>query len=283
MFNINSSIDQCRNISNLINLLTPHVNILRKYCITCKTSIPYITIADIAYLIVQNIKEWTLAIDINVYSNNHQFRFFNTVKYGKNNPLVPSTIFPSDRQLQYSSFDLLKKSFITFIDNNYVSKIYFRNNKFMIGLSSLSHSLTILSHNSININLINKHIDYSASRNLYTNIDTAQNPLNTLHDKKINSLDLSIDNTQIFTSFIKNIITSDPSHQGYIYSCARGIYNKNLLFFNIAGNYRYCPKKNGHHQRNTIAVMINTKNYTYCIRCKDKECNNTILSWKKIK
>ena len=56
MFNINSSIDQCRNISNLINLLTPHVNILRKYCITNETSIPYITIADIAYLLVQNIK-----------------------------------------------------------------------------------------------------------------------------------------------------------------------------------------------------------------------------------
>ena len=101
--------------------------------------------------------------------------------------------------------------------------------------------------------------------------------------KKINSLDLSIDNTQIFTSFIKNIITSDPSHQDYIHSYAGGTYNKNLLFFNIAGNYRYCPKKNGHHQRNTITIMINTKNYTYCIRCKDKECNNTILSWKKIK
>ena len=49
--------DQCRNISNLVNLLTPHVNILQKYCISCETSIPYITIADIAYLLVQNTRK----------------------------------------------------------------------------------------------------------------------------------------------------------------------------------------------------------------------------------
>ena len=55
---------------------------------------------DITYLLVQNIrKEWTLAIDINVYSKSQQFRLFNSVKYGKNNPLVPSAIFPFDCQL----------------------------------------------------------------------------------------------------------------------------------------------------------------------------------------
>lgn len=84
---------------------------------------------------------------------------------------------------------------------------------------------------------------------------------------------------QVFLNFVGNIITSEPSHQGYIHSCVHGIYNKDLLFFDIAGNYRYCPKKKGHHKRNTVAIMINTKNYTYCIRCKDIESGNG-SEWK---
>ncbi|CAF2957216.1 unnamed protein product [Rotaria sp. Silwood2] len=92
MFNTNLPIEQCSSMSNLIHLLAPYVNTLRKYCIKCKISIPYVSIADIAYLLVKNkSNEWTIAIDINVYSKHEQFRLFNSVKYGKNNPLVSST------------------------------------------------------------------------------------------------------------------------------------------------------------------------------------------------
>ena len=139
-----------------------------------------------------------------------------------------------------------------------------------------------MSRNFINIESINKHINNSSFPYLYTNINASQNLSHSLHVNKINNLNLPVPDIQIFTNFVENIITSDPSHQGYIHSCLRGTYNKDLLFFNIAGNYRYCPKRNGHHQRNTVAIMINTKSRTYSIRCKDVDCNNTFLSWKKM-
>ncbi|CAF1223257.1 unnamed protein product [Adineta steineri] len=283
MFNITSPLGSCT-ISNLIQMLVPHINILRKHCTSCQTSIPYISIADIAYLLVQNkTNEWVTAIDINVYSNNQQFRLFNSVKYGKNNPLILSTTFPFDSQLQYSFSDLLKKSLITFIENDQLPKIYFKNEKFVFDLSISSNSTIKISQNFINIEPINQHMKHSSFSHPHPNINTNQNLSRSLHPNKINNLNLSVPDMSIFIDFVENIITSDPSHQGYICSCARGTYNTNLLFFNIAGKYKYCPKKNGHHQRNNVAIMINTKDYTYSIRCKDIECNNTILSWKKIK
>ena len=244
MFNVNFPTEQCSTISNLINALPPHVNTLQKYCIKFETSIPFISIADIAYLLVQNIrKEWILAIDINVYSKNQQFRLFNSVKYGKNNALLPSPIFPFHSHLQYSFSDLLKKSLITFIDNDYISKTSFENNKFVTDFSSILNSIPTLSHNFININLINEYTDCLVFCNPYTNTDRKHNLSNISHNNKINNLDIPVDDIQMFIGFIENIITCDPSHQDYIHSCVRGTYNKNLLFFNIAGNYRYRPKK----------------------------------------
>ncbi|CAF3940606.1 unnamed protein product [Rotaria sp. Silwood1] len=246
MFNTNLPIEQCSSMSNLIHLLAPYVNTLRKYCTKCKISIPYVSIADIAYLLVKNkSNEWTISIDTNVYSKHQQFRLFNSVKYGKNNPLVPSTIFPFDRQLQYSSSDLLKKSLITFIEDDHISKIYFKNKKFMIDLSSISNQIPILSCNFIDINLINQYIDPSFFRNPSTNINTDRNLAHSIHVNTITDLNLSVTNIQVLVNFIQHIITSESSHQGYICSCVRGTYNKNILFFffYIAGNYRYCPKK----------------------------------------
>ncbi|CAF3244150.1 unnamed protein product [Rotaria sp. Silwood2] len=283
MFNINSPSEPCT-ISNLIQILGPYVNILRKHCTSCTISIPYVSIANISYLLVRSrTDKWTTAIDINVYSKNQQFRLFNSVKYGKNNPLIPSTIFPFDSSLQYSSSDILKKSLITLIEDHQIPKIYFKNKNFIIHFSPYSNSTTTIPHNLSNIKLINDHIEHSCFLNLDTNTNTNQNSPSSLHLNKSNKLDLSVPDIQIFMIFVQNIITSDPSHQGYIHSCIRGTYNKNLLFFNIAGHYKYCPKKKNHHQHNNVAIIINIKNYTYSIRCKDPECNNTILSWKKIK
>ena len=143
----------------MINQLAPFINTLRNHCRKCNTSIPYVSIADIAHLLVQNRRnEWTLAIDTNVYSKNQQFRLINCVKYGKNNPLVPSTSFPFHYQLHYSSFNLLKKSLITFMEDDYIPKIYLNDKKFDINLSSISNGIATFSYNLININLLNQHI-----------------------------------------------------------------------------------------------------------------------------
>ncbi|CAF1274921.1 unnamed protein product [Rotaria sordida] len=285
MFNINSPPEPCT-ISNLIQILAPYVSILRKHCTSCTISIPYVSIADISYLLVRSAADkWITAIDINVYSKNQQFRLFNSVKYGKNNPLIPSTTFPFDSSLQYSFSDILKKSLITLIENHQIPKIYFKNKNFIIHFPpySNSNSTTTIPQNLLNIKIINDHRDHSYFLNLDINTNTNQNSSSSLHPNQSNKLDLSIPDVQIFITFVQNIITSDPSHQGYIHSCIRGTYNKSLLFFNIAGHYKYCPKKKDHHQHNNVAIIINSKTYTYSIRCKDPECNNTILSWKKIK
>jgi hypothetical protein len=285
MFDINLPTYQS-SILNLIELLAPYIDTLRNHCASCRSTIFDISIADIAHLLVRNkTNKWTVAIDMNVYCKNQQFRLFKSVKSGKNNPLIPSVKFPFDSQLKFSERNLLQKSLITFIEDDNIPKIYFKDNKFVLNLSIMSVSNPIISiaQNYVNIKLINEAVE-----NLYlpnTNIDSDKNrnSSNICSSCKINAIYLSDHDIQILIDFVENIIKSDASRQGYIHSCLPGTYNKNLLFFNISGKYRYCPKKKGHHQRNSVAIIVDTKNYTYCIRCKDKECNNTILIWNKIK
>ena len=69
---------------------------------------------------------------------------------------------------------------------------------------------------------------------------------------------------------------------GYIHSCISGTKNNNILFFNISGNYRFCPKKGDHHQNNSVSIIIDTKKLTYAIRCKDVQCDNSVLIWNLI-
>jgi hypothetical protein len=284
MFNINLLTNQS-SISNLIQVLVPHINTLREHCTSCQLIIPYISVADIAHLLIRNKKnEWTIAIDTHVYSKNQQFRLFNCVKYGKNNPLIPSTTYPFDHQSHFLSDDLLRKSLITLIDDDQIPNIYFKNNKFQINTSfnDSPNLINLKAKNFTNIQLINEHIDNSSFLFMYTNSNPIQNFSHSPGIHNVNNIDLNQQDKEIFITFVERIIKSDPCHQGYIHSCVLGMYNKSLIFFNIAGNYRYCPKKNAHHQSNTVAIIINTKNYTYCIRCKDSDCNNTVLAWKKI-
>lgn len=172
---------------------------------------------------------------------------------------------------------------ITLNEEDQIPIIYFKNNKFQINspFTSSSDSVNPILKKFIHIELINEHISKSSYLHINTNINPIQDFSHSTHICKINSIGLHDQHIKIFTTFVENIIKSDPYHQGYIHSCIPGIQNKSLLFFNIAGNYRYCPKKNAHHQINSVAIMINTKNCTYCIRCKDSNGNNTILTWKK--
>jgi len=106
-----------------------------------------------------------------------------------------------------------------------------------------------------------------------------QNISHSLLIPENNTSDLFDQNIQMFTVFVENIIKSDSSHREYILSCLRGNYSKNILFYNIRGTNRYCPKKNAHHHhRNIIAIMIDTKNIAYSIRCRDTDYDNTIIN-----
>jgi hypothetical protein len=113
-------------------------------------------------------------------------------------------------------------------------------------------------------------------------------PTSTLNKLKLSQsnvdhhISVSQQEMQQFTLFVHKIITSEPNHQGSIYSSTRGNYNNDLLFFNIAGNYRFCPRKGDHHKSNTVAILIDTKKITYAIWCKDAQCDNTRLIWNKL-
>ncbi|CAF4089392.1 unnamed protein product [Rotaria magnacalcarata] len=279
MFNITLSSDQC-NISKLIEILTPHIPTLRNHCINCQLPIPVISIADIAYLLVRNkSNKWTLAIDLNVYSKNQQFRLYNSVKHSKNNPHILSATSPFDQQPHLPFSNVLQKSLVSFIEDNKIPRIYFENKKIMLNLSTSSGSnlISTISQNFINITLINECIDNLCFTDTNNNIFT-----HSSYNQKQNNIDPSEPGMSIFISFVEKLITSDPRHQGYIYSSVRGNYNKNILFFNIGGNYRFCSYKNDHHRNNTVAIMINTKAFTYTIRCKDADCDNSILIWNKM-
>ncbi len=285
MFDVNLPYHQCT-LMNLIQILSPFVDTLRNHCIACNSSIPTVFIADIAHLFVRNkINKWTLAIDLNVYSKNQQFRLFNCVKYGKTNPLVTSTKFPFNSQLNLSEYDLLHKSLITFIENGNIPIIYFKENKFGIksNITSDFDTTDLVISNYVNIELINEFIHQKNLVNIDTNKEKNFKTKNSVDIHKFNRTTLPDHDIEIFVNFIENMITSDASHHGYIHSCIRGSYNKNLLFFNITGNFRYCSQKKEHHRRNSTAIIVDIKNQTYAIRCKDRECDNSFLIWKKIK
>jgi len=264
-------------------LLTPYVNTLRTCCTKCQLYSTCITVAEMAYLLVLNKQnQLTLAIDLNVYSNNQQFRLFDCVKRGKKNPLLPSTHFPFNNHSNTSYFELLQKSIVTYIKHLEVPVIYLKNNQFVCVFDNGEKSLVAIEYNLICLKYINTHINniFTLGRSCISN--------STLNKSNISqaiphiTIDQSQNQIQEFTSFVEKLIKSDTHHQGYIRSCIRGNYNKDLLFFNIGGEYRFCPHKGTHHQRNSIAILINTNNHTYNIRCKDADCNNTILLWNKI-
>ncbi|CAF4887899.1 unnamed protein product [Rotaria socialis] len=243
-----------------------------------------INIAEIAHLSVLNRQnKWTLAIDINVYSRNQQFRLFDCAKHGKTNVLLQSTHHPFSKKSDCSYFQTLEKSVISHIKTiSYLQLLSFNTNQDQFSFTE-SGTSALTTKNKIEVlNSINDHLKYYCIfQNKFTPINKS-NSLTTISICKNNHNNFEHETAAKFIPFIENIIKSDAHHQGYIYTCIPGKYNKNLLFFNIGGNYRYCPKKGSHHRNNSIAILLDTNKLIYTIRCKDSECNNNILNWISI-
>jgi hypothetical protein len=268
-------------IQNLISFLSIHINQLRVNCSKCFIINDEISAADIAHLIVCNRKnEWSLSIDLHVYSKNQEFRLYDSIKNGLNNPLITISDYPLEQSEFLCYFDILRKSLITNINNIHVPLVTLKDEHFFISQAP-------------SLNDKNIHID-TASLKDSNNTDFLKPFLNpgsnlTSFYKEKNKSSSVIQTQQIrqfsntifddYTPFIKNIITRDNKHIGKIHSCVQGNRNTNKLFFNIGGEYRFCPKKGTHHKRNSTAIIIDISNNTYAIRCKDPQCDNTILTW----
>ena len=279
-FNINIDLKQ-KTVSELIALLSPHVNELRTQCINCHISNTNFNIREIMSLMVLNKqKQWSLAIDLNVYHRNQQFRLFDCVKQGKNNPLRQTTLFPFYNQTELLYSQVLTKSIITKHINAFdLPVMYFHSNHFQleyIQSNCLPHTYL---PTSVFLTQINIHLNTFFHCRDHLKSIFKLHGTNQILNQKISSSNLSQRERQQFLPFIQHLITSDQNHLGYIRSCVRGQKDTNLLFFNIGGNYRFCPRKQQHHQHNTVAILVHTKRLTYSIRCKDSECNRNCLNW----
>lgn len=282
-FNINFVLKKYT-ISDLLSLLEPFVNTLRTGCINCQLYSTYITISEFAYLLVLNKNnKLTLAIDLNVYSNNQNFRLFDCVKIGKSNALRESTYYQFNNKSDNSYVELIHKSLITFVQGVNVPIVNFKNYEFFKSSIDKINLQSESNYNCLFFNNLNGHLKNFFMFNSKAIINSNLNKLDvTPHANKHISIDLNTEQLKDFTSFVNKLIKSDKFHEGYIGSCVRGTINNDLLFFNISGNFRFCPYKGTHHRKNTVAILINTKQFTYTIRCKDYDCNNKSLIWKKI-
>ncbi|CAM4840044.1 unnamed protein product [Rotaria magnacalcarata] len=250
-------------IIELISLLTPYVTTLCTHCTECQLFSNSITIAELAYLLVLNKQDqFRLAIDLNVYSNNQQFRLFDSVKRGMNNALLQSKSFPFNNKLKTSYFEILEKSIVSNVKEIYVPIISLENNQFIIKQVNSINSSVIIDTSHMKLNDINIHAD------TYLTPDTNSQYIINSKISKMKQIPTrnvfdQIDN-QIhkFIPFVEKLINLDPLHQGYISSCIRGNHNTDIFFFNIGGEYRYCIRKGTHHARNTTAILIDIKNET---------------------
>jgi hypothetical protein len=280
-FNINFILKKYT-ITDLITLLTPYVNILRTNCTQCYILSNCISVAEIAHLFVLNIRnEFTLAIDLNVYSKNQQFRLFGCVKRGKNNPLLPTASYPFIINPEISFFDFLQKSIVTNIKDITVPIVFLENVQFLCKKNNSTISSENVDYNLETLNDINIHMKLFFISSINSTSISILNQSNIIQTAThMNNIDQH--EIRAYIPFVEKLIKSDTFHEGYISSCVRGSHNKDIFFLNIGGKYRFCPRKGTHHQNNTTAILIDIKNRTYCIRCKDRDCNNQILLWNNI-
>ena len=282
-FNINLNHERpC--ISDLVTILSSCIITLRTQCRKCYPSVFNVNASEISHLLVLNKQnQWTTAIDLNVYSINQQFRLFDCPKRGKNNLLHQSVQFPFEHNPRVPYFEILKRSLITYNTNLSPHPIlHLDRTEFKFIMMNPDKSSLQCDYYLKILNIINQHLNsyFIASNNLTANMKL--NTVNNLQLTEKKSIGLSDYEIQKFTVFIQKLITSDVEHNGYIHSSIRGTHNNSILFFNIRGNYRFCPQKGTHHQSNTVSILVDIKNCTYAIRCKDSECNNTFLKWNKL-
>ncbi|CAF1495512.1 unnamed protein product [Rotaria magnacalcarata] len=272
--------------SDLIKILSPHITTLRLHCTKCYTFYSHASISEIAHLLVMNKQnQCTLAIDLNVYSKNQQFRLYDCVKQGQNNFLRQSPYFQFNQSFENSYSTLLKKSIITYnIEHLNLPVVYLENNQLKLKHTDLLIVSLLCQHNQNMFIIINQHFESHfifEINNTKSSFQSNRFKFPQIH-KPYDYINLSQVQIEKYTFFVQKLITSDENHQGYIKSCARGTYNKDHIFFNIAANYRFCPRKGSHHKHNTIAILIDTNKQKYTIRCKDHECNNVILTWNSL-
>jgi hypothetical protein len=216
--------------------------------------------------------------DLHVYNKNQQFRLYKATKFGKDNPLIPTSDFPfhglneqDDAMLMnnVTNYDsILNHALISYIENN--------------------ANLLIFSHNQSKWSLIDQHKNHIFdinTTNYFTSLTISNtSAFETNHVQRTTTMNTTeISNKQDrFKSFVSKLITKTYNTNGYILSCQRGTKNHSLLFYNIGGEFRFCERLQRHHKSNNTCIIIDTFTCKYQIKCKDPECKNFKPRWKDI-
>ena len=272
-------------LQQIISVTSSHLLQLRTTCTNCMLWRDTLSAAEITNLLVRDKNsKWTLAIDLSVYSRNQQFRCFDCVKIGKCNPLIRFQSITNMSNAKKSYTDNLLSSLITYNPMaNACNVLQIENSEIVIRRREMNSTFIPMNnysyyHEDISQFILGYATPSPRSTFEYTMKTTSHNTFNiSSHNYETLPPDITT-----YHTFVNHIITTDPNHRGFIRSYVTGTKYDRMIFFNIGGNYRYCTKKGTHHLRNTTAFIVNTEQRTFAIRCKDPECDNSILTWNKI-
>ena len=266
-----------KNISlqTLISLLSPFAQDIRLRCSSCLVWCGFISAADISHLLVNDKRNLPcLSIDLHVYAKNQQIRLYDCVKFESNNPLKTCEQYRFIVTKHLSNNDIARKSLITNVSEPQLPIINLASDR--RGMSCSKEQFPSDENAS---NRSADSFEYPGSSLISCYLTHQRRSIQIQGEKPM--IRVTFDLTK-HTTFINRIITADAAHLGFIHSIVNGNMRSSKIFYNISGDYRYCPRKGAHHRRNTVAFVIDTVTDTYAIRCKDPNCDNTLLMWEKI-
>ncbi|CAF3334255.1 unnamed protein product, partial [Rotaria sp. Silwood2] len=268
----NNKLDLNNYLVHLQAILT-HTNLCN--CIAPQTNITYQDFLKLLYKNLDGSYQWIF--DLHVYNKNQQFRLYKSTKFGKNNPLLPISDFPLNKQSEQNHLvknnninydDLLNHALISYTKNNIDLLIFsYNQKKWFLSKQDKTDLLELFTTNHFKpLTLANKYsfIDHKA------HTTTSMTPIQTT--EKYNH----------FTNFVLQIIKQKYNTNGYIQSCQQGTKNQSILFYNIGGSFRFCERLKRHHKSNQTCIIIDTFTHKYQIKCKDPDCRDFKPPWKDI-
>ena len=262
-------------LPSLINLLTPFAQDIRVRCSNCLVWCGFISAADIAHLLVNDNRNLpTVSIDLHVYSKNQQIRLYDCVKFESNNPLIRCEQYRFHSTELLSNGGIARKSIITNL-----SELQLPILKLVGDRGGFTCSKEQYPTEDNGSKQSPDLFEYPGSIFIPRYLSNQRRSIQIKREKPM--MHLAFDSTK-YSAFINRLINIDAVHSGFIHSIVNGNIRSSKIFYNISGDYRYCPKKGAHHRRNSVAFVIDIVNDTYAIRCKDPNCDNTVLMWEKI-
>jgi hypothetical protein len=227
-----------KNISlqSLISQLTPFVQDIRLRCSNCLVWCGFISAADISHLLVNDQRNFpSLSIDLHVYSRNQQIRLYDCVKFESNYPLKTCEQYRFISPMLLSYGDIARKSLITNVSERQLP---------IIKLASDRRGLSCSKQPSpSNENESNQSVDlfeYPGSSLIASYLSDQRQSIQ-IKGEKI-KMQVAFDSTK-YSAFINRLINTDVAHLGFIHTIVNGKIRSSKIFYNISGDYRYCPKK----------------------------------------